>query len=108
MLEALTPILALLLTLYALSVVVSPMIGRRLDPFFLARPIARWMIRLPARACRWLSKLFDRWSGLAWKRANRTQFVPLKITLYLTSAALGMTGMLLTIPAELLGEIKRL
>ena len=108
MLEALTPILALLLTLYGLSVVVSPMIGRRLDPFFLVRPIARWIIRLPARTFRWLSQLFNRWSGLAWKRANRTQSVPLKLTLYLTSAALGTTGMLLTIPAELLGEMKRI
>lgn len=108
MLEALTPLLALFVVLCGFSAVVSPIMGRRLDPFFLSRPIGRWALRLPARICRWLSCVLNRWSRQAWLLGNRTQSLLLKIFLYLSSAALGTIGLLLTIPAELLGEIKRL
>ena len=108
MLEALTSLLTLFIVLCAFSVVVSPMLGRRLDPFLLSRPIGRVAIRLPARAVHWLSRRFNHWSGQAWKRAYRTQSLSLKIFLFFASAALGTLGLLLTIPGEILGEVKRL
>lgn len=108
MLEALTPLLALFVVLCGFSIVVSPMLGRRLDPFLLSRPIGRWAMRLPARICRGLSRVFNRWSDQAWQHAHRTQSLFLKMFLYLASAALGTIGLLLTIPAELLGDIPRL
>ncbi len=108
MLEALASLLVLFIVLCGLSVVVSPMMGRHLDPFFLSRPVGRWAIRLPARTCRGTSRIFNRWSRQAWLHGNRTQSLFLKIFLYLSSATLGTIGLLLTIPAELLGDLPKL
>jgi hypothetical protein len=105
--DAITPILTLLVILCGFSVLISPVLGRPLDPFILTRPLARWFTRLPARLFRRLARMFNQLSRASWKRADRSSSLLLKLSLYAASATLGSVGLFLTIPAELLGDIPK-
>ena len=103
----LAQLIVLFIALCALSVMVSPLFGRGLDPFFLTRPFTRWGMRLPARFCRGMSRGFNRLYGASWREAMRTRSLLLKLVLFPTSAVCAATALAFAIPAEILGEIRR-
>lgn len=88
-----------------LSVMLSPMTGKKgLDPFLLIRPLARWVGRQPGRFARGTSKALRASAKSSWRRA-RNGATPLieKLFLYPLSVVLGI----LCIPGIIIGEKKK-
>ena len=62
-------ITAITVMLVLLSILISMprvMMGHKLDPLLLIRPIGRWFMRLPARNFRNASNLLYRWGRQLW------------------------------------------
>ncbi len=79
----------------------------KVDSFFLLRPVGRYLFRMPARACRQMSKLCYHWSRTTWRQASRSPWY-MSVALATLSAALGIIGFVLSIPADILGtSVKR-
>lgn len=92
---------AFAILLVLLSVLVTIPTGR-LDPLLCVRPVGRYLLRLPARACRQASRLCYHWARASWRQAGRSPWYT-SAALATLSAALGFGGFLFSIPADILG-----
>lgn len=95
-------ILTLVICLIGLGLILSPLLGKSPDPLILVRPFGKWGAKIPGRFLRYLSRACLRGSRNLWRRAGRAS-VPGAMILGPISIVLGISGFLLSIPADILG-----
>ena len=85
------------------SIMRRPFSNRGIDPILVFRPIGRFLKKKVRRLFKGSLKQLKSWRRSAWRQAGLTANVAGKMLLYLVWAALFMGGVLLSIPAEIIG-----
>lgn len=91
-----------------LSIMLSPLTGRKMDPFLLARPFGQYAKKVSKRGLTGALKTCKKWTRSSWRAAqNPRQHILLRLLLYGLATVCGIGVAILAIPADIFSSGKK-